>query len=77
MLKSTLAAFSIIGLLAAAPVFAASAPKVPAAPAATPDKPDAPDAKTIKSKECSTMADKKGLHGKARKKFRAECKKAA
>jgi len=27
--------------------------------------------------ECSKEADAKGLHGKERKKFRAECKKAA
>jgi hypothetical protein len=26
--------------------------------------------------ECSKEADAKGLHGKERKKFRAECKKA-
>ena len=27
--------------------------------------------------ECSKEADAKGLHGKERKKFRSECKKAA
>ena len=28
------------------------------------------------SKSCSDQANTKGLHGKARKKFRSECKKA-
>jgi hypothetical protein len=32
-------------------------------------------AKAAKSKECSKEADAKGLHGKARKEFRAKCKK--
>jgi Ni/Co efflux regulator RcnB len=34
------------------------------------------DAKKAKSKECSTEADAKGLHGKERKKFREQCKHA-
>ena len=34
-------------------------------------------AKTAKSKECSRKADEQKLHGKARQKFREECKKAA
>jgi len=33
-------------------------------------------AKAAKSAECSKQADAKGLHGKDRKKFREECKKA-
>ena len=32
---------------------------------------------TPESIECSKEADAKGLHGKERKKFRSECKKAA
>ncbi len=32
---------------------------------------------TPESMECSKEADAKGLHGKERKKFRSECKKAA
>jgi hypothetical protein len=32
--------------------------------------------RTAKSLECSKQADEKGLHGKARKKFRSQCKKA-
>lgn len=30
--------------------------------------------RTEKSKDCSTEADKQGLHGKARKTFRSKCK---
>ena len=33
--------------------------------------------RTAASLECSKGADAKGLHGKERKKFRSECKKAA
>ena len=33
--------------------------------------------KAAKSKECSTQADAKGLHGKARKRFRSACKRGA
>ncbi|MGY3532604.1 PsiF family protein [Bradyrhizobium embrapense] len=32
--------------------------------------------RTAESLECSKQADAKGLHGKERKKFRSECKKA-
>jgi hypothetical protein len=33
--------------------------------------------RTAASLECSKEADAKGLHGKERKKFRSECRKAA
>ena len=62
-------------LLCATPVFAQStaAPaKSDAAPMAKTSKP-----RTAESIDCSKEADAKGLHGKERKKFRAECKKAA
>ena len=60
----------------------ALAQSAPAAPAATPPAAAAPAAKTSKpqspvSMECSKEADAKGLHGKARKEFRSECKKNA
>ena len=45
-----------------------------AAPAATTSADAA--ARAAKSAECSKQADAKGLHGKERKKFREECKKA-
>jgi hypothetical protein len=40
------------------------------APASAP-----PGDKTTFSKSCTAQADAKGLHGKARKAFRSECKK--
>ena len=49
-----------------APTPAPAAAPAAAAPAAT-------DKKAI-SKSCSDQATAKGLHGKARKKFRSECK---
>jgi psiF repeat len=51
---------------APAPTPAPSAAPAASAPAAT-------DKKAI-SKSCSDQANAKGLHGKARKKFRSECK---
>lgn len=59
--------------------FALAETATPAAtPAATPDASKtttmSDDAKKAKSKECSTQADAKGLHGKERKKFREACK---
>lgn len=42
---------------------AETAPKAPAKP------------RSAKSLECSKLADAKGLHGKARRVFRAKCKK--
>ena len=56
-------------LFTASVAFAQATAPAPAAPAA-----DAA-AKAAKSKECSKEADAKGLHGKARKEFRAKCKK--
>lgn len=38
-------------------------------------KPATPVVHSPESIQCSKDADAKGLHGKARKKFRAECKK--
>ena len=46
------------------------------APAAKADT-KAPVVHSAASLECSKEADAKGLHGKERKKFRSECKKAA
>jgi hypothetical protein len=47
------------------------APAAPSAPAAA-----SPSDKAAISKSCSDQANAKGLHGKARKKFRFACKKA-
>jgi psiF repeat len=55
----------------------APAPSTTTAPAAQPAAPAklTADQKKAISKSCSDQATAKGLHGKARKKFRAECKK--
>jgi hypothetical protein len=51
-----------------------AAPAVKTPPATTKmDSSD--DAKKAKAKDCSTQADAKGLHGKARKEFRSKCKR--
>jgi hypothetical protein len=57
--------------------FAQTTPAPAPAPAAQPAAPAAMGAMTDKkamSKACSDQANAKGLHGKARKKFRSECK---
>jgi len=47
------------------------------APAASPAPAKAEKPRSAASLECSKEADAKGLHGKERKKFRADCKKQA
>ena len=71
-------ATALASLLLVGGAFAQTA--APAAKDAAP-KADAKMAKeakprTAESLECSKEADAKGLHGKERKKFRSECKKA-
>ena len=46
-------------------------------PAAAKTDTKAPMVHSAASLECSKEADAKGLHGKERKKFRSECKRAA
>jgi psiF repeat len=80
-LSSRVAATAIASLLLMGSAFAqttapAATPATPAAaPAAKMDK--KPVVHTAASLECSKEADAKGLHGKERKKFRSDCKKAA
>jgi len=67
-------------LLLAGSAFAQT-PAPAAKPAAAPASKMAPAAKTAKprtaaSLECSKEADAKSIHGKERKKFMSECKKA-
>jgi psiF repeat len=60
-------------LLLAGSAFAQTTTPAPAAaPSAKAEKP-----RSAASLECSKEADAKGLHGKERKKFRADCKKQA
>src|SRR5882757_4707079 len=58
---------------------ATPAPTAKTAPAAkaTPAEKKAEKPRTAASLQCSKDADAKGLHGKERKKFMSECKKAA
>ncbi|HLX15011.1 MAG TPA: PsiF family protein [Bradyrhizobium sp.] len=74
--RAVAAAFASL-LLFASPVLAQTpaAKSDSAAPAATDKKAAKP--RSAESLECSKQADAKGLHGKERKKFRSECKKAA
>jgi hypothetical protein len=74
MKMTSLIAYTMIFSLSAVPFALAETPAAPAAPAATTAAPMTDDAKKAKSKECSTEADAKGLHGKERKKFREQCK---
>jgi len=81
-ISSRLAATAVASLLLMSSAFAQSAtPATPAPAAKTAPAPKAetkaPMAHTAESVECSKEADAKGLHGKERKKFRSECKKAA
>lgn len=55
---------------------ATPAPAAKAAPAAPAEK-KAEKPRTAASLECSKEADAKNVHGKERKKFMSECKKAA
>ena len=78
----TISSRTVATVLASLILFASPAlAQTTAAPTAKTDS-AAPAAKTAKprtaeSLECSKEADAKGLHGKERKKFRSECKKAA
>jgi phosphate-selective porin len=79
-LSSRAVATAFASLLLMSSAFAQTATP---APAATPVPKMAPvEKKTVKprtaaSLECSKEADGKSLHGKERKKFMSECKKAA
>lgn len=70
-ISSRAAATAFASLLLMSSAFAQT--PAPAAKAGT----KAPVVHSAASLECSKEADAKGLHGKERKKFRSECKKAA
>jgi CelD/BcsL family acetyltransferase involved in cellulose biosynthesis len=75
--RATATVFASLLLMSSA--FAqATAPATPAPTTkAAPAEKKAEKPRTAASLECSKEADAKGLHGKERKKFRSECKKAA
>jgi hypothetical protein len=78
---SSLATATAVSLLLMGSAFAQTT--APAKTEATKTETKAPAEKkaekprTAASLECSKEADAKGLHGKERRKFRSECKKAA
>ena len=81
-ISSRAAATALASLLLMGSAFAQTtapatpAPAAKAAPMAPAEK-KAEKPRTAASLECSKEADTKGVHGKARKKFMSECKKAA
>jgi invasion protein IalB len=70
-IKMFFAAAATLALLGAAPAHAqkAASDKPAAAAKAKPER-------TAKSLDCSKQADAKSLHGKPRKKFMSQCKRA-
>jgi hypothetical protein len=82
-LSSRLAATAFASLLLMGSAFAQTPAPATPAPAAKADTKMAPAEKKAEkprsaaSMECSKEADTKGVHGKERKKFMSECKKAA
>ena len=82
-IASVLTSIAVAGFVAtgaaAAATTAATTTTAPATTTATPMKKAAATAatpqKTAISKQCSALADAQKLHGKAREKFRADCKK--
>jgi psiF repeat len=83
--RATAAAFASLFLMSTAfaqttaPAAPAPATKMAPAPATkmAPAEKKAEKPRTAASLECSKEADTKGVHGKERKKFMSECKKAA
>ena len=79
-ISSRVAATAFASLLLVSSAFAqttAPATPAPATPKMAPAEKKAEKPRTAASLECSKQADAKGLHGKERKKFRSECRKAA
>jgi invasion protein IalB len=78
-LSSRAVATAFASLLLMSSAFAQTTAPAPAAPAATaaPAAKKAQKPRTAASLECSKEADTKGVHGKERKKFMSDCKKAA
>jgi hypothetical protein len=75
-ISSRLAATAIASVFLMSSAFAQTPAPATPAPAAKAEK-KAEKPRTAESLECSKEADTKSLHGKDRKKFMSECKKAA
>ena len=76
-ISSRAVATAFASMLLMSSAFAQTAAPAPAAAPAAKADTKAPVVHSAASLECSKEADAKGLHGKERKKFRAECKKTA
>ena len=78
-ISSRVAATAIASLFLIGSAFAQTTTPATPAPAAkaAPAEKKAEKPRTAESLECSKEADTKGVHGKERKKFMSECKKAA
>jgi len=77
-LSSRAAATAFASLLLMSSAFAqTAAPATAPAAKMAPAEKKAEKPRTAASLECSKEADTKGVHGKERKKFMSECKKAA
>ena len=72
-ISSRAAALAVASLFLVSPAFAQTI--APAAPSAKAEK-KMEKPRTAASLECSKEADAKSIHGKERKKFMSECKKA-
>jgi psiF repeat len=72
-ISSRAAALAVASLFLISPAFAQTT--APAAPSAKAEK-KMEKPRTAASLECSKEADAKSIHGKERKKFMSECKKA-
>jgi CelD/BcsL family acetyltransferase involved in cellulose biosynthesis len=78
-LSTRAVATAFASLLLMSSAFAQTTAPAPATPTATaaPAAKKAEKPRTAASLECSKEADTKGVHGKERKKFMSDCKKAA
>lgn len=78
-ISSRVAATAVASLLLMGSAFAQTATPATPAPAAkaAPAEKKAEKPRSAASLECSKEADTKNVHGKERKKFMSECKKAA
>ena len=79
-ISSRAAVAAIASLFLISPAFAQTTTPAPAAtpaPKMAPAEKKAEKPRSAASLECSKEADTKGVHGKERKKFMSECKKAA
>ena len=76
-ISSRVAATAFASLLLMSSAFAQTTTPATPAPAAKAAPAAEKKPRTSASLECSKEADTKGVHGKERKKFMSECKKAA